>query len=88
MLDDEAELAALISRVAQRLRWADSTSIAWVVEPLRAAGIAPGCHRGADLAANRLVRLQWFAGQLLAVVDKKAWPVVNRWLLRVDAFLA
>lgn len=86
------ELTAIIRTVAARVESADSNTVALTVQPLRDAGITADCHvgRGAEMeedtpAAFRLC-LEWYAGQLLALVDTQAWHCINSWLNCLERF--
>lgn len=55
-----------------------------IVAPLREY-VQPGIHVGrTDLAGDEAV--EWYAGQILAVVDGKAWFAVNSLINCVDKF--
>lgn len=59
------------------------------VAPVRAAlaerGLAPMCHVGCgELTPDEIV--EWYAGQLLAIVDAEAWHAVNTLINVVDRF--
>lgn len=67
------------------------------VAPLRSAlaerGLAPRCHVGAEppLIEGRSsltpdMTVEWYAGQLLDIVDKKAWFAMNSLINCVDKF--
>lgn len=53
--------------------------------------IKPNCHvgRGADMNdsdAGYRLQLEWYAGQLLEMLDKKHYQCINSWLNCVDKF--
>ena len=49
-------------------------------------GRAPGCHvgLGRDLTPDETV--EWYAGQLLDIVDNKAWFAMNPFITCVDRY--
>lgn len=56
-----------------------------ITEPLRAAGVVPSCHegRGAEMDhtdAGYRMQLEWFAGQLLDMIDRESWGGINSWI--------
>jgi len=61
------------------------------VEPIRVAlaerGLAPGCHAGRkDLADKPEETLEWYAGQVLHVIDSESWVAVNAIINCLDKF--
>lgn len=60
-----------------------------IVEPIRKAlaerGLGPDCHVGVvGMGPDRA--LEWYAGQILSVVDQEAWYAVNSLINTVDRF--
>lgn len=47
-----------------------------IVEPLRKY-VQPGCHVGKGPDMSDLEKIEWYAGQLLDVVDSEGWFVMN-----------
>lgn len=89
MITNEA-LASLIRDVSAKVDDGGPSNIAALVQPLRAVS-CPNAHigRGADMDhtdAGFRLQLEWFAGQLLALVDAKYWFAINSWLNLTDKF--
>lgn len=84
------ELAAFIRCVSDRISVATPHNIAGLVMPLRGIA-APNCHvgRGDEMDgsdAGYRMQLEWYAGQLLGMVDERAWHGVNSWINCTDKF--
>lgn len=84
MTDDE--LCLLVRSVAKEVDKGFPTSMVEAVRPLREAGISPGMKEGINEQANRRDTLEWYAGQLLDIVEKRSWFAVNSWLNCIDKF--
>lgn len=85
----KTDLTAIVRAAARGIDTGSTATIGAACAPIRAAlaerGLAPGCHVGRkDMGATEAV--EWFAGQLLEIVDAKAWFAVNSWLNCVDKF--
>ncbi len=84
------DLAYLIHKVSKDVDEGGVGGIFTAVEPLRAV-IAAGCHVGcgdkmdASEEGFRL-QLEWYAGQLLYMVDEKQWGGINSWINCTDKF--
>lgn len=83
-------LAQLIRDVAAAIDKVGPDSIADLVTPLRAVS-CPNAHvgRGADMDGSDKgfrMQLEWFAGQLLSMVDEKQWGGINSWINCTDKF--
>jgi hypothetical protein len=58
-----------------------------IVQPLRDLGIQPGVHVGrTDMKPGSLEALEWYAGQILEVVDREAWFAMNSLINCCDKF--
>lgn len=84
----EDRIEALIRATAKRLEAASTREAALCSDQFRDAGIVSGCHvgKGAEMKDCRLMRMEWFAGQLIDIVESKSWFAVNSWLNCVDKF--
>lgn len=47
-----------------------------IVEPLR-KHVQPNCHVGKGPDMSDLEKIEWYAGQLLNVVDEEVWAFMN-----------
>lgn len=61
-----------------------------MADPLR-QHITPNCHvgRGAEMDASDegfRIQLEWYAGQLLSMLDEKQFEGINSWLNCVSKF--
>lgn len=86
------QLAQLIRDVAAAVDKVGVTDIADAVQPLR-KHVFPGCHVGlgnmmTGTDAGYRLQLEWYAGQLLDMVDNKQWRGINSWLNCSDKFTA
>lgn len=86
------QLAQLIRDVAAAVDKVGIFSVADAVAPLREV-VAPNVHvgRGAEMDhtdAGYRLQLEWYAGQLLDMVDNKQWHGINSWLNCSDKFTA
>lgn len=84
------ELAILIRDVANKLEESQPFVCVGLVHPLRPYA-QPGCHEGlGDMMngseAGFRLQLEWFAGQLLIIVDNNKWFALNSWLNCVKKF--
>lgn len=74
MTDDE--LCELIVDVVRRLDKSEpGESATSAVEPLRFV-VEPSCHVGASICTRRQT-LEWYAGQILDIIDNRSWFAVN-----------
>jgi len=91
------ELRALTRSTVLTVERGGPDGIEETVAPLRSAlaerGLAPGCHVGTEPplieGRSRLtpdMTVEWYAGQLLDIVDKKAWFAMNSLINCVDKF--
>lgn len=89
-MNDE-ELAQLIRDVSAALDKHDNKAdFDDIVMPLRAV-TCPDAHvgRGADMDSSDSgyrLQLEWFAGQLLSMVDEKQWHSINSWINCTEKF--
>ena len=84
------ELAALIRDVAAKIEKGGLDSVATLALPLRAHAYAK-CHERLGHQMNNTeegfrLQLEWFAGQLLEIVDRHKWFAMNSWLNCVKRF--
>lgn len=60
-----------------------------LVEDLRTAlaarGLKPGCHVG-EKTWHEEKQIEWYAGQIIAVVDDEAWYAMNALINNLDKF--
>lgn len=60
----------------------------FVREELKKRGLGPGCHVGATpeflLEGDHTV--EWYAGQLLSIVDSGSWLAMNSYINSLDIF--
>lgn len=76
MNKNSAELFSVLENVVVELDKCDClVRTKQIVEPLRKYVIA-GCHVG-NSNLNYHKKLEWYAGQLLKIVDNEAWHVMN-----------
>ena len=78
----DEDFAALVCVVVGRLSFADERLAAPVVKNLRDAlalrGHGPGCHAGRkDIVPQSAECVEWYAGQLLEIIDREAWYAMN-----------
>ncbi len=77
-------LRTTVRAVAAALETGGVSSVKRIVEPLRGL-VEPNVHLGRnDLNPDECV--EWYAGQLLDIVDTEKWFAVNSWLNCVDKF--
>jgi len=83
----DAELAALLQRVAGAIDVAGPREVPALVQPLRDAGLTPDMHTegGAREMTNRET-LEWYGGAILGIVEQEAWFAVNSWLNCCEKF--
>lgn len=79
-----SELATLTRDVVRRLEPCGPESARALVEPLRKF-VAPGVHEGTNPTGEAVV--EWYAGQLLRIVDDEKWFAMNSILNCVDKFV-
>lgn len=84
------ELVALIREVSSIIETGTSHSISADVAPLRAV-VQPNCHVGCgdkmdDSEGGFRMQLEWYAGQLLSMVDEKQWLGINSWINCTEKF--
>jgi len=53
---------------------------------LAARGLRAGCHEGSPLAQTPSGTVEWYAGQLLSISDRKAWYAMNSFVNLLDKF--
>lgn len=85
-----AELIYLIRQTSSRIQNAGPQSMPELVALLREV-VEPGCHvgRGNDMDASDegfRLQLEWYAGQLLSMVDNQQWLGINSWLNCTEKF--
>lgn len=85
-------LVTLIRQTAVSVDKGGTDTIGNAVAELR-KHIAPDCHvgkgdemNGSD--AGYRMQLEWYAGQLLSMIDSSSWFGINSWLNCVDKFTA
>lgn len=90
-------LAEMILLVAKDLNEATDKSNDECVQPLRDAGIVPDMHVGGPAQdvqflkgeVLQVMKLEWFAGQLLAVLDSNAPPdIIAMWIDQAEYIIA
>jgi hypothetical protein len=84
------ELAELIRNVSIAVNSTGQGGIEEAVLPLRGI-ITPNCHegRGSEMDATDVgyrLQIEWYAGQLLSMVDKKQFYGINSWINLTDKF--
>ena len=80
------KLSKLVRQVVQDLDKVGPEQASVIVKPLRKFGIAPGVHVGRkDLNPEETV--EWYAGQILDIVDNKSWFAVNSIINLLDKFV-
>lgn len=78
-------LALHVREIVERLQHVGPKSVAELVKPLREA-VSPNVHVGrTDLTPEETV--EWYAGQLLDIVDQRMWFAMNSLLNCVDKFV-
>lgn len=87
MENKQQELAELIRTVAKNIESASPNNVSLLIQPIRDFGIESNVHLGRkDMLPKSLEELEWFAGQLLDIVEHKSWFAVNSWINCVDKF--
>lgn len=86
-----ADLRAILRTAAKQLERVGPCSVAAIVQPVRdemtARGLPPMVHCGRkDLEQHPEQMIEWYAGQLLDIVDGEGWFAMNSWLNCVDKF--
>lgn len=86
MNDDQ--LRTLIRDIVDKLAKGEPGDAIDLVQPLRDAGIEPNMKVGLEQEAYEegRTRMEWYAGQILDVVDSKSWLAVNSIVNCVDRF--
>ncbi len=84
------DLAGLIRCVSSTLDYGHTGDIRAIVHPLR-DHVEPCCHlgRGADMDGSEAgfrLQLEWYAGQLLSMVDEQQWEGINSWINCTEKF--
>lgn len=84
--------AELVRQTVTQLDFASPGLAAPIVKQLRGAlsarGHGPGCHVGrADLEPQSAECVEWYAGQLLAIIDGEAWHAMNSAINVLDKFV-
>jgi hypothetical protein len=84
------DLATLIRSVSAAVDKGNLENVAAAVKPLRAV-TCPNAHlgRGDDMDHTDKgfrLQLEWYAGQLLAMVDESQWFGINSWINCADKF--
>lgn len=84
------ELRTLTRAAAGRIEDMGPDGIEAAVEAVRSAlasrGLLPGCHVGLDRELTPDEQIEWYAGQLLDIVDTKAWSSMNTFLNLANKF--
>lgn len=78
------ELARVTRQVVSQLETTGPGSARAIVEPLRGF-VRPGVHEGTKPTGDAVV--EWYAGQLLQIVDAESWFAMNSLLNCVDRFV-
>lgn len=78
------DLAQMIRDVSAAVDNCNQDTVVETVKALR-EHITPNCHEGCGAQMDGTdtgykLQLEWFAGQLLAMVDKKQWFGINTWI--------
>lgn len=60
---------------------------AQIRELLAERGLEPRCHEGRKDLDGTIAGVEWYAGQLPAIVDREAWFAINSWCNCVDKFV-
>ena len=82
----DLELTTLVRDVVQRIdRMVPGSDFEPLCGRLRDAGIVPDMHVGRDDLEGRGV-VEWYAGQILDVLEKKRWFAVNSMINCLDKF--
>lgn len=76
------ELIFLVREVIDSVDNGNEHTINDLVQPLRDVGITPNVHEGrgkemVNTDVGQRMMVEWYAGQLLSIVDNKAWHCVN-----------
>lgn len=84
------QLATLIRKVSADINDAGPATIQTLVQPLR-EHVKPDCYvgRAADMDhtdAGYRMQLEWYAGQLLDMVDNQQWLGINSWIGCTEKF--
>ena len=82
---DHAELTGIVRGIADTINGHGPENIDADVQVIRDAGIRPGIHVGRT-EWTPLQIVEWYAGQLLDIVDGRHWYCVNGWLNCADKF--
>ena len=84
------ELRSLTRSVVLAIDCGGLDGIEAAVAPVRAAlaarGLNPGCHVGLGRELTSGEGVEWYAGQLLDIVDTEAWFAMNSFINVVDRF--
>lgn len=80
------ELTKTIRSVAERVAKGGIGSISTDVQELRDAGIVANMNMGDAAKASPRATMEWYAGQLLDMVENGGWFGINSWLNAVDRF--
>lgn len=79
-----ASLRTAVRRIARALDTASHDEVRALVAPLRAF-VQPNVHVGrTDMTPDEVV--EWYAGQILDIVDEEKWFAVNSWINCRDKF--
>jgi hypothetical protein len=83
-------LAELIRTVSNNLDNGNTVNALEIVKPLR-AHVTPNCHvgRGEEMNGTQegyRLQLEWYAGQLLTMVDNGQWYGINSWINCTEKF--
>lgn len=90
MTEDEVrQLAEVVQCALRALDKAGTKDAKRIVEPIRTAladrGLTPNCRVGQeDLSRSEII--EWFAGQILDIVDNETWWCVNSLLNCCEKF--
>jgi hypothetical protein len=88
--DPAAELAREVRRIVKAIDEDPPDDVQELVAPLRARGIEPHVHvgrPGGSEAVTPELTVEWYAGQLLAIVDEGAWFAMDSLICALDKFV-
>ena len=84
------EFRTLTRKTVLAIDKTDPAGVEEAVAPLRAAlaerGLSPNCHLGGGRQPTQDEVVEWYAGQLLDIVDTQAWESMNAAINFVDKF--
>jgi hypothetical protein len=81
---NDNRLSELVRLVVSTLDKTDPDRAKAAIQPLKNAGLTSGLHMRKGLNARET--LEWYAGQIIDVIDTESWFAVNSIIQCVDEF--